>query len=76
MINSLSIMFMASLISGHFQIRFKEYMEIRGELNAKAAEDQLDRLIEFIHQSLRPLETKAKAARVPRVRPQKTSLRR
>jgi AcrR family transcriptional regulator len=54
MINSLSIMFMASLISGHFQIRFKEYLEIEGELTPKKVEENLNRIIRFIHQLLRP----------------------
>ncbi len=54
MINSLSIMFMASLISGHFQIRFKEYLELKGELGDKDAEHQTERIIEFIHRLLRP----------------------
>ena len=54
MINSLSIMFMASLISGHFQIRFKEYLEIDGELTRKKVGENLQRIIRFIHQLLRP----------------------
>jgi len=54
MINSLSIMFMASLISGHFQIRFKEYLEIEGDLTPKKVEENLNRIIRFIHQLLRP----------------------
>jgi AcrR family transcriptional regulator len=54
MINSLSIMFMASLISGHFQIRFKEYLEIDGELTRKKVEEHVERIIRFIHQILRP----------------------
>jgi AcrR family transcriptional regulator len=54
MINSLSIMFMASLISGHFQIRFKEYLEIEGELTREKIEENLNRIIRFIHQLLRP----------------------
>jgi len=54
MINTLSIMFMASLISGHFQIRFKEYLEIEGELTPKKVEENLNRIIRFIHQLLRP----------------------
>ncbi len=40
-------MFMASLISGHFQIRFKEYMEIKGKLNRRTAENYLKRMIKF-----------------------------
>jgi TetR/AcrR family transcriptional regulator len=55
MINSLSIMFMASLISGHFQIRFKEYLDLKGGLNEKNAGRHMDRLIKFIHQFLRPV---------------------
>ncbi len=60
MINSLSIVFMASLISGHFQIRFKEYLEIKGELNRKKVEENLNRIIRFIHQLLRPTGVRSK----------------
>jgi AcrR family transcriptional regulator len=60
MINSLSIMFMASLISGHFQIRFKEYLEIEGEPTPKKVEENLNRIIHFIHQLLRPSGVRSK----------------
>lgn len=59
LINSLSIMFMASLIPGHFQIRFKEYMGMKGDLSRRTAEDYLERMIKFIHQLLRPINPKA-----------------
>jgi AcrR family transcriptional regulator len=59
LINSLSIMFLASLISGHFQIRFKEYMGIKGDLDRRTAENYLERMIKFIHQLLRPINPKA-----------------
>ena len=66
LINSLSIMFMASLISGHFQIRFKEYMEIEGALNRKTAENYTERMIKFIHQLLRPMNPQAPRRRSPK----------
>ncbi len=65
LINSLSIMFMASLISGHFQIRFKEYMEMEGKLNRKTAEHYTERMIKFIHQLLQPMNPKAPRRRRP-----------
>ena len=65
LINSLSIMFMASLISGHFQIRFKEYMEIEGKLTRKTAENYTERMIKFIHQLLQDMNPKAPRRRRP-----------
>ena len=65
LINSLSIMFMASLISGHFQIRFKEYLAIAGRLNRKTVEIYTERLIKFIHQLLRPMNAKAPRRSAP-----------
>jgi hypothetical protein len=35
LIHSLSLILMASLVSPHFQIRFKEYLEIPGKLDPK-----------------------------------------
>ena len=53
MINSLSIIFMASPISGHFQVRFTECLEIEGERNRKKMEEHLERILRFIHHLLR-----------------------
>lgn len=54
LINSLYIMFLASLASRHFQIRMKVYLEIKGRLTGKALEHHLERTIEQIHTVLRP----------------------
>jgi len=57
LIHSLSLIFMASLASQHFQIRFREYLEIKGELNSKKIDKNLREMIRFIHRLLRPLST-------------------
>jgi len=54
LIHSLSLIFMASLASQHFQIRFKEYLEIRRELGSKTIEKAMQEMVHFIHQLLRP----------------------
>lgn len=54
LIHSLSLIFMASLVSQHFQIRFREYMEIEGELNTRKIDKNLREMVRFIHQLLRP----------------------
>ena len=54
MINSLYILFMASLVSRYYQIRLKEYLEIDEELTPEAIEKNLDRVIEFIGRILKP----------------------
>lgn len=54
LINSVYIMFLVSLISRHFQIRMKEYLEIAGELTVQRIEEPLDRVIAMIHGFLRP----------------------
>lgn len=54
LIHSLSLIFMASLVSQHFQIPFKEYLEIEGELTRKKVEENLQRIVRYIHQLLRP----------------------
>jgi AcrR family transcriptional regulator len=55
LIHSLSLIFMASLVSQHFQIRFREYLEIKGELNTKMIDKNLQEMVRFIHELLRPL---------------------
>jgi len=60
MINSLYILFMASLVSRYYQIRMKEYLEIEGDLTSEVMEKKLDRIIKFIHQLLRPEAKKGK----------------
>ena len=57
LIHSLSLIFMASLVSQHFQIRFREYLEIEGILNTKKIDKKLQEMIRFIHQLLRPLDS-------------------
>jgi TetR/AcrR family transcriptional regulator len=54
MINSLYILFMASLVSRYYQIRMKEYLEIREGFTPKAMKKNLERIISFIHALLRP----------------------
>jgi TetR/AcrR family transcriptional regulator len=54
LIHSLSLIFMASLVSQHFQIRFREYLGIKGELNSQKIDKNLREMIRFIHQLLRP----------------------
>ncbi len=53
-INSIYIVFMASLVSRHFQIRLREYLEIKGRLTKKTLDMHLSRTIELIHSVLRP----------------------
>ncbi|RJX29949.1 MAG: TetR/AcrR family transcriptional regulator [Desulfarculus sp.] len=53
-INGLYIIFMASLVSRHFQIRLREYLEIKGRLNMRAIDEQLTSTIALIHSVLRP----------------------
>lgn len=54
LVNSLYVMFMVSLISRHFQIRMKEYLEIEGELNATAIEGRLEAVMSMIRDVLTP----------------------
>jgi AcrR family transcriptional regulator len=72
LIHSLSLIFMASLASQHFQIRFKEYLEIRGELGSKSIEKTMQEMVHFIHQLLRPSGLSAPKNK----RPRGTNLRR
>jgi AcrR family transcriptional regulator len=54
LIHSLSLIFMASLASQHFQIRFKEYLGIRRGLGPKSIQKTMQEMVHFIHQLLRP----------------------
>ncbi len=54
LIHSLSLIFMASLVSQHFQIRFREYLGIQGKLDETAIKKNMRSMIHFIHQLLRP----------------------
>jgi hypothetical protein len=62
MINSLYILFMASLVSRYFQIRLKEYLDIEEELTPASLESYLNRVIDFIRGFLRPSGGKGKTA--------------
>lgn len=54
LINNLYVMLMMSLVSRHFQIRMKEYLEIRGELDATTVEAALILVVRLIHNFLKP----------------------
>lgn len=56
-INSLYIVFMTSLVSSHFKIRMREYMEIEGEIDDGVIETQLRSMILMIDRLLRPVGT-------------------
>ena len=62
MINSLYILFMASLVSRYYQIRMKEYLDIAEDLTPQTMECYLKRVIHFFRSFLRPLPEEAKAA--------------
>ncbi len=53
-INSLYIVFLSSLVSRHFQIRMKEYLEIEGRLTKKVVDQEIRRTVEFIGRFLAP----------------------
>ncbi len=55
LINSLYIVFMTSLVSNHFKIRMREYLEIEGELNSEAIEKHMRRTTAMINSLLRPV---------------------
>lgn len=61
LINSLYIVFMTSLVSGHFKTRMREYLEIEGDLNGPAIEDHLRRTTAMIRNLLRPAGSSGKA---------------
>ncbi len=54
LIHSLSLIFMASLVAPHFQIRLREYLGIQGKLEATVIKKNMRSMIHFIHQLLRP----------------------
>ena len=54
LINSLYIIFVSSLVSPHFRIRMREYLEIEGRLTDKAIQDQLERTMDLIGGLLSP----------------------
>jgi len=53
-INSLYIIMVSSVVSKHFQNRFKEYFEVRGSLKGDTLEENLSRIIGEVHRFLRP----------------------
>jgi TetR/AcrR family transcriptional regulator len=54
LINSLYIVFMTSLVSNHFKVRMREYLEIKGKLNGRAIAEHLRRTTAMIDRLLRP----------------------
>lgn len=54
LINSLYIVFVASLVSDHFKIRMREYLEIEGDLDRVSLGDRLEKTIALIGRLLRP----------------------
>ncbi len=56
LINSLYIIFVISLVSRHFQIRIKEYLDIREDLNDLSIERPLGQVVNFICDFLKPSE--------------------
>ncbi|MGZ9190015.1 MAG: TetR/AcrR family transcriptional regulator [Nitrospira sp.] len=54
LINTLYIVFLASLVSRHFEIRMQEYLEIRGPVNKRAAKSESEKLVLLIEGFLRP----------------------
>jgi len=54
LINSLYIVLMVSLVSEHFKIRLREYLQLMGEFDENTIEAELDQVVELIHQFLRP----------------------
>ena len=55
-INSLYIVFLSSLVSRHFQIRMREYLEIKGRLSKKVVDEEIRRTVELIERVLAPLQ--------------------
>jgi TetR/AcrR family transcriptional regulator len=54
-INSLYIVFMTSLVSGHFSIRMREYLEIKGEIDDEVIESQMRSMAAMLDRLLRPV---------------------
>lgn len=63
LINSLYVVFVVSLISQHFQIRMKEYLDIEGELNERTIEGGLKAVLEMIRDVLRPARAAGQKAK-------------
>ncbi len=55
MINSLYIVFITSLISSHFKIRMREYLEIEDEVDQGRVDGVIARTTTMIHHMLRPV---------------------
>ena len=53
-INSLYIIFLSSLVSRHFQIRMREYLELKGRLTKKVVDQEIERTVELIGRVLAP----------------------
>jgi TetR/AcrR family transcriptional regulator len=53
-INSLYIMFLSSLVSRHYRIRIKEYLEIKGQPDEKTIAKHIEKTISLIERFLRP----------------------
>jgi len=54
-INSLYIMFLSSLVSRHYRIRIREYLEINSAPNGKAIAKHIEKTISMIEGFLRPV---------------------
>ena len=57
LINSLYVIFMASLVSRHYQIRLMEYLELPGDLDEPTVQELLEMVIELINSILQPPQT-------------------
>ncbi|MFP4475247.1 MAG: TetR/AcrR family transcriptional regulator [Desulfatibacillaceae bacterium] len=55
-INGLYILFLLSLVSEHFRIRLKEYLEVEGELDDTVIDDVVARIFEVVRAFLEPRE--------------------
>lgn len=60
-INSIYIVFMTSLVPGHFQIRLREYLEITGELDPSTVTTLIDRTTAMIQRMLRPIREEGRS---------------
>jgi len=58
LINSLYIMLVISLVSRHFQVRIKEYLDIREGLNDLTIEQPLGQVVNLICDFLKPLKNR------------------
>jgi len=56
-INSLYIVFLTSLVSAHFKIRMREYLEIKGDIDPKTIERELRSIAGMMDRLLRPVCT-------------------